>query len=273
MSETSAELVKAATAAEIKSRNMLTTKDSFELVQRVAKMYSESDLVPKNYKGKIGNCIIAIEMAHRIGASTLMVMQHLNIILGTPAWSSKFLIATLNNCGKFSPLRYEDNDKDGGSCRAWAVDKLNNEKVYGAWVSMKMAQAEGWIDKAGSKWKTMPELMRRYRAASFFTNQFAPEVSMGLQTQEEVFDVKAQENVYEDVVHVEVKDDKTEGTDVVREKTNLVKMDLDRNFTDSYTEVIELITSGMVTHIDQLKDKYNFTKEMEKELIELLTKK
>ena len=54
---------------------------------------------------------------------------------------------------------------------------------------MEMAKAEGWIDKAGSKWKTMPELMRRYRAASFFTKQFAPEVSMGLQTIEEIIDI------------------------------------------------------------------------------------
>ena len=99
------------------------------------------------------------------------------------------LIATLNSCGKFSPLRYEDSDANGGSCRAWAIDKSTNEKVYGAWVSMEMAKAEGWIDKNGSKWKTMPELMRRYRAASFFTKQFAPEVSMGLQTVEEIYDI------------------------------------------------------------------------------------
>lgn len=169
--------------------NYFATKDSFEHIQRVATMFSKSDMIPKRYINNVGNCIIAIEMATRMNANILMVMQNLDVIQGKPGWSSVFLIATLNSCGKFSPLRYEDSTENGGSCRAWAIDKINNEKVYGAWVSMDMAKAEGWIDKNGSKWKTMPELMRRYRAASFFTKQFAPEVSMGLQTTEEIIDI------------------------------------------------------------------------------------
>lgn len=179
------------------------TKDTFEHVQRVATMFSKSELVPKRYQGNIGNCVIALEMAHRIGASPLMVMQNLDVILGKPSWSSKFLIASLNACGKFSPLRYEEDEKEGGRTRAKAVDKLTGDTVYGAWVSMNMAKAEGWIDKSGSKWKTMPELMRRYRAASFFTNQFAPEVSMGLATTEEVIDITPRAQVVEDEPQVD----------------------------------------------------------------------
>lgn len=165
------------------------SKESFEHVQRVAGMFAKSDMVPKRYQNNIGNCVIAIEMANRMNANILMVMQNLDVIQGKPGWSSVFLIATLNSSGKFSPLRYEEDEQEGGRTRAWAIDKVNNEKVFGAWVSMNMAKAEGWIDKAGSKWKTMPEVMRRYRAASFFTKQFAPEVSMGLQTIEEVIDI------------------------------------------------------------------------------------
>jgi hypothetical protein len=164
-------------------------KDSFEHVQRVAKVFSTSELVPKKYQGNPANCVIALEMAGRMNVSPLMVMQNLDIILGRPCWSSTFLIASLNASGRFSPLRYEDSEKDGGSTRAWAVDKQTNDKLYGVWVSMNMAKAEGWIDKSGSKWKTMPELMRRYRAASFFTKQYAPEISMGFQTVEEVIDI------------------------------------------------------------------------------------
>lgn len=170
--------------------SFFVNKDAFEHVQRVATMFSKSELVPKKYQGNVGNCVIALEMANRIGASPLMVMQNLDVILGKPSWSSKFLIASLNASGKFSPLRYEEDEQNGGRTRAWAYDKMTNEKTFGAWVSMDMAKAEQWIDKSGSKWKTMPELMRRYRAASFFVNQFAPEVSMGLQTAEEVYDIQ-----------------------------------------------------------------------------------
>jgi hypothetical protein len=166
-------------------------KEGFEHAMRVAKALSVSDLVPAQYKNNIPNCLIAIDVAKRIGASELMVMQNLYIVHGKPSWSSQFLIATLNASRKFSPLRFEEDDKNGGRCRGVAIDLATGDKVEGVWVTMEMAAAEKWIDKAGSKWKTMPQLMMRYRAAAFFTRQFAPEVSMGIMTQEEVYDITA----------------------------------------------------------------------------------
>jgi hypothetical protein len=52
-----------------------------------------------------------------------------------------------------------------------------------------MAKAEGWFDKSGSKWKTMPEQMLRYRSASFFVRAYAPELSLGIATDDEARDV------------------------------------------------------------------------------------
>ncbi|MFZ9893570.1 MAG: hypothetical protein ACO3FO_07335, partial [Candidatus Nanopelagicaceae bacterium] len=169
-------------------------KEGFEHSMRVAKALSVSDLVPQQYKGNVSNCLIAMDISKRIGASELMVMQNLYIVHGKPAWSSQFLIATLNACKKFSPLRYEEDDKNGGRCRAYAVDLATGERLEGVWVTMEMAAAEKWLDKAGSKWKTMPQLMMRYRAAAFFTRQFAPEVSMGIMTSEEVIDITPIQN-------------------------------------------------------------------------------
>lgn len=163
--------------------------EAFEHAQRVAKMLSESELVPATFQKKIANCMIALEMSSRIGASPLMVMQNLYVVHGKPGWSSQFLIATLNASGRFTSLRYEEGAEDGGRTRAYAFDSKTNERCDGAWVTMKMAEAEGWVNKTGSKWKTMPELMRRYRAAAFFTRQFAPEVSMGISTVEEIKDM------------------------------------------------------------------------------------
>jgi hypothetical protein len=53
---------------------------------------------------------------------------------------------------------------------------------------MDMANAEGWTSKNGSKWKTMPEVMLRYRAASFFARMNCPEISMGIYTSDEIID-------------------------------------------------------------------------------------
>jgi hypothetical protein len=175
------------------------TKNSFEHSQRVAIMLSQSELIPATFQKKPANVMIALELASRVGASPFMVMQNLYVVHGKPAWSSQFLIATLNASGRFTSLRYEEDDKNGGRTRAIAKDIRSAEMCYGAWVSMEMAKAEGWVEKNGSKWKTMPEVMRRYRAASFFTKQFAPEVSMGIHTYDEAQDIGAVASMNNDV--------------------------------------------------------------------------
>jgi hypothetical protein len=164
---------------------------TFEHAQRVAKMLSSSNLIPKEYQGNIQNTMIALEMAHRIGASPLMVMQNLYVVHGKPGWSSTFIIAAINSCRRFSPLRFVmDGTGDDYGCQCWAYDLATNEKLEGPKVTLKMARAEGWVEKTGSKWKTMPELMFRYRAAAFFGRLYAPDILMGMQTMEEIVDVR-----------------------------------------------------------------------------------
>ena len=45
---------------------------------------------------------------------------------------------------------------------------------------MKMAKAEGWLSKAGSKWQTMPLQMLQYRAYTFFARVNCPEKLLGV---------------------------------------------------------------------------------------------
>lgn len=165
---------------------------SFELMQRVAKAFAASDLVPQQYRGNLANTMIALDMAQRIGANPLMTMQNLYVVHGTPGWSSKFLIATVNASGRYSSLRYEwrgEPGQDDYGCRAWAVEKATGERLDGIWVDWKMVKAEGWNSKNGSKWKTMPDQMFVYRASAFWVRAYAPELAMGLQTSEELVDV------------------------------------------------------------------------------------
>jgi len=164
----------------------------FELLQRTAKAFASSDLVPAQYKGNLANCMIAMDMAQRIGANPLMAMQNLYVVHGTPSWSSKFLIATINACGRFSSLRYEwkgQPGKDDYGCRAWAIEKSTGERLDGIWVTWSVVKAEGWSSKNGSKWKTMPDQMFIYRAAAFWQRAYAPELGMGLTTAEEMHDI------------------------------------------------------------------------------------
>lgn len=187
----------------------------FETAQRIAKALATSDLVPTTYKGNIGNCLIAMEAAQRTGASILAVTQNLHIIEGRPSWSSAFIIASLNSCGRFSPIRFEmkdlgrreiSYDKWTGpkgerrkevvkvtiqdrSCTAYAYDAATRERLEGPPVTMEMVYREGWYDRGGSKWLTMPDLMLRYRAAAFFGRVYASDLLMGMHSEEEAADI------------------------------------------------------------------------------------
>lgn len=211
----------------------LLTGSGFEQLQRVAKALSSSTLVPVQYRafaevkdfGKVTgyvpnpaglpNCIVALNMAQRMGADPLMVMQNLYVIEGRPSWSSQFIIAMINSCGRFSPLRFDLSEPgkpeeavytasvwknkqkveeqrkvkvQHQTCRAWVIEKETGERLDGPLVSIQMAIDEAWLTKNGSKWLTMPEMMLRYRAASFLGRLYAPELLMGLHSREEVED-------------------------------------------------------------------------------------
>lgn len=173
----------------------MDTVEGFVALQRVANMYCTSSLVPKTYQGadNLGNTIIAVDMAIRLNMHPLMVMQNLYIVYNQPSWSSKFLIATFNQCGRFSSIQYEmtgEKGTDTWGCIAWAKEKETGNLIKSAEVTIAIAKKEGWYGKSGSKWQTMPELMLQYRAASLLIRTHAPEISMGLSTQEEVFDMQ-----------------------------------------------------------------------------------
>lgn len=208
----------------------------YELLKMMASGYAHSSLVPEQYRKVIvrkgssqngwqetltqnpqglPNCMIALNMALRMNADPLMVMQNLYVVEGRPSWSAQYTIAAINNCGRFSPLRFEISEegpeeeieyettegygKDkktvsrklrirNRTCRAYVYEKATGERLQGSAVSMAMAVREGWYQKNGSKWKTMPEQMLMYRSAAFFGRLYAPDLLMGMPTADEVAD-------------------------------------------------------------------------------------
>lgn len=206
------------------SLGIFGTSDNFIMANQMAKALASSTIVPSTYQNNVGNCLIAIEQAQRLNISPIAVMQNLHVIQGRPAWAAKFLIAMINNSEKFDmELQFDETKgKDGKpfSCVAWTMKK--GRRIDGMIVDMQMAKVEGWLDKNGSKWKTMPQLMLRYRAASFFSSLNCPELTLGLYTKEEILDGNFKEYPMEDVKELVERDiqenaNKTEFVDVEAE--------------------------------------------------------
>lgn len=209
--------------------------NNFSEVVEAAKLLAASNIVPETYRSivmkksgwgdnykeerienpnAVANCLIALNMSNRMGADPLMIMQNLYLIEGRPAWSSTFIIAGINSCGRFGTLNFEFTDLGNRdiqyqestgwgkakkyfdktaninefSCVAWAIDKATGNKVESSPITLELAIKEGWYYKNGSKWPTMPQQMAMYRAAAFFGRVYAPEVMMGIYTKDEVED-------------------------------------------------------------------------------------
>ena len=165
--------------------------DSFEFAQRQAKSLCESDLVPISYRGQKGlpNCLVALEMSKRMNLSPLTVMQNLNIIHGRPTWSAQFISSQIMGCGRFENFDYLVKG-EGETLEVQCIAKriADQKLIKGTAVSMKMARLEGWTKNP--KYTSMPELMLRNRAATFFGRQYIPDLLLGVQTSEEVVDIQ-----------------------------------------------------------------------------------
>jgi hypothetical protein len=188
-----------AQAASSEALQVFSGIAAFDAAQRMAKALCSSTLVPKEYQGQQGlaNSLIALEIASRMRLSPLVVMQNMTPIHGRPTWSSKFLIATVNASGRFSPLRFVfDNKEQPTRCHAVATDKATGEVLEGETITLELARKEGWWsrkDRQGnetSKWQTMTGQMLRYRAAAWWANVYCPEIALGLMTQEEALDIE-----------------------------------------------------------------------------------
>lgn len=227
--------------------NIFSGSEQFTWAWKMADALSRSTVVPKEYQGErgIGNCLIALEMASRMGTSPMMVMQNLYVVNGKPAWSSQYIVAMINSSKKYkTELQYEIwMDEDNGmSCYAYAEDH-DGRIVKGPMISMKMAEDEGWSTKNGSKWKTMPEVMIRYRAASFFGRLNCPDMIMGIYTADEVVEIGDR------WTEAEVMDAQLMVEDEISEQANQLPIDID---IDEET--------------GELLEKENATEEQEKEV-------
>jgi len=222
-----------------KGISAFTNVKAFADAQRMAKAISESNIVPQNYQHNIPNCLVAMEMANRIGISPIMVMQNLDIIQGKPSWRSSFIIAALNSCGRFTPLRFEwsgERTSDDFGCRAIAKDLSDGSKVIGTKINWTMVKAEGWLDKKGSKWATMPELMFQYRAAAFFGRLYAPDILTGMHSVEENMDISSpsmKQSMIE-MNHAELKE--------YYESHNFILEDVDREHIERIIEEKEALS-------------------------------
>ena len=157
---------------------------TFEQALTFSDYLAESDMVPKDFKGKPGNCLIAMQWGSELGLKPLQALQNIAVINGRPALWGDAVIAIVRG----SPLcEYviEEMDSQGSAvCRV----KRRGEQEQVRTFSDIDAKTAGLLGKQGP-WTTNPKRMKQMRARSFALRDVFPDVLKGIAIAEEAQDI------------------------------------------------------------------------------------
>ena len=173
-----------------KGMTMWNDTSLFNQTYKMATLLAKSELVPPNYQGKVENCMIAIDIANRMGMSPIVVTQNSQIVRNKFSWTGSSCKGMIDACGKYRKTNYVEvgeRGKDSWGFKLRAIDR-DGEVIDGVTVTVEMAKAEGWYN-TNPKWKSMTELMLKYRCAAFFMRTECASLAMGFLTAEENEDI------------------------------------------------------------------------------------
>jgi hypothetical protein len=156
---------------------------------KFAVIMAKSDIIPVHYRNKPENVFIAMQSAYRMNLDPMMMMQNTYVVSGKLGMNSSFAISLANNSGLFaSGIKYRiEGSGDNLQVTAYTNLKKTDEEISFT-IGMKEATAEGWTKNP--KYRSLPELMLRYRAATLLLRTHAPEVLNGMHMVEELEDIR-----------------------------------------------------------------------------------
>jgi hypothetical protein len=162
--------------------------EMMEKALKFSEIIAQADIIPPHYRGKSANVFIAVQSALRMNLDPMHVMQNTFVISGKLGMVTAFAISLANQSGLFdSGIRYRiEGSGDNLKVTAYTNLKKTGEEISYT-ITMREAIAEGWTKNA--KYKTLPELMLRYRAATLLIRTHVPEVLNGMHMVEEIEDV------------------------------------------------------------------------------------
>ena len=160
---------------------------TFDDAFRFAKMVSQSDFAPKDFKGKPESCLLAIQHGSEVGLSPMQSLQSIAVINGRPTIWGDAALALVQS----SPAcEYVKEHIEGDGDQAVAVCEVKRRGYPAATVStfsMFDAKRAGLAGKSGP-WTQYPTRMLALRARGFALRNAFADALRGLVTAEEAQD-------------------------------------------------------------------------------------
>ncbi len=159
---------------------------NLEEAMSFAKLIADSDLVPKDFQGKPGNVMIAIQMGQELGLKPLQAIQNIAVINGRPCLWGDALLAIVRASGTLEDFREDfDHDQQRATCSA---KRRGNPTPIVRTFSKAEAMLAGLWTKQGT-WKSYPKRMLQLRARAFTLRDGWADFLKGVSVAEEQRDV------------------------------------------------------------------------------------
>ena len=158
----------------------------------MAKILSDSELVPKDFQGKPANIFLALQMGAELGLAPMQAIQSICVINGRPSlWGD----GLLGLCLPYLKFIEETDDGHEATCR---VQRKGSTYVVVRTFSMDDALEAGLVDDKGraarsrdgsGPWKSYPKRMRQMRARAFALRDTCADILRGVQSADEQQDL------------------------------------------------------------------------------------
>ena len=158
-----------------------------------AGLLAKSDIVPKDYQGKPGNVLVAIQWGMEIGLQPMQAMQNIAVINGRPSIWGDAMIALVRACPAFEYITETQDDK-----QATCIIKRKGHPEHRSEFSLEDAKRAGLLGKPGP-WTQYTSRMLTLRARAFALRDKFADALNGLPMAEEAMDLPSRDPITAEV--------------------------------------------------------------------------
>ena len=178
------------------STEIATQKQHFSLApkdldeaMRFADMLAGSSIVPKDYIGKPGNCLVAIQWGMELGLQPMQAMQSIAVINGRPSLWGDAMLALVKAHPAFEWIKEECD----GAVATCTIKRRGEPEVVQSF-SLEEAKRAGLTGKQGP-WTQYPKRMLQMRARGFALRDAFPDALRGVVSAEEARDTPTERDM------------------------------------------------------------------------------
>jgi hypothetical protein len=171
--------------------NALTLKNSLEPTtlqeaMRFSDILASSTMVPRDFQGKPGNVLVAIQWGREVGLGPLQALQNIAVINGRPSIWGDAAIALVRGHPDCLSVQ-EGVEGEGDARQGWCEVTRRGEQPQRRTFSVADAKRAGLWGKSGP-WTQYPDRMLQLRARGFAIRDVFPDALRGVLTREEAED-------------------------------------------------------------------------------------